>query len=179
MPKRVSADESPKWKVLYPKVNHPGKLRKAEQDLVDIAVLQPSPFHGKGQPANALDIHYVVKPQEDWAAMKRYNSFVSECSNRTHAKYSVAYLGNPPVAGDHYSNSEYVFVRHDGIKDKDNDDKADCKDYWVAKILEVRASDSSHVYARVFTSNVYIYVAIINTFLGVLAILARRAAQNK
>ena len=55
--------------------------------------------------------------------MKRYNSFVSECPNRTHAKYSAAYLVNPPVAGDHYSNSEYVFVQHDRIKDNDN--KAD------------------------------------------------------
>jgi hypothetical protein len=61
-----------------------------------------------------------------------------------------------PVAGDHYSNSEYVFVRHDGVKENDSD-KADCKDYWVAKILEVRAIDSSHVYARV-CADIYIYI---------------------
>jgi hypothetical protein len=78
MPKRTAADDSPKWKVIYPKVNYPGKLSKSEQALVGIATPQASPFHAKGQPANALDIHYVVKPQHEWAAMKRYNSFVSK-----------------------------------------------------------------------------------------------------
>jgi hypothetical protein len=86
MPKRSLADDSPKWKVIYPKVNHTGKLSKSEQALVDSAVLQPSPFHGKGQPPNALDIHYVVKPQQEWSEMKRYNSFVSEYSDWPYAR---------------------------------------------------------------------------------------------
>ena len=58
---------------------------------MDIAVLRPSPFHGKGQPANALDIHYV-KPRDDWAAMKGYNSFADNNNNNM-----TAFLVSAPI----------------------------------------------------------------------------------
>jgi len=50
------------------------------------------------------------------------------------------------VQGDAYKNDQYVYVRGEstpaGALEKD-------KDFWVARILEVRAKNAQHVYALV------------------------------
>ena len=54
------------------------------------------------------------------------------------------------VQGEVYKNNHFVFVRgEDTPKDKDKEEQP--KDYWVARILQVRAKNAQHVYALVGT----------------------------
>lgn len=48
------------------------------------------------------------------------------------------------VQGEVFKNSDYVFVRGE-----DTPIEAEPKDFWVARILQVRAQNSQHVYALV------------------------------
>ncbi|KAH6980616.1 hypothetical protein BKA56DRAFT_632396 [Ilyonectria sp. MPI-CAGE-AT-0026] len=77
-----------------------------------------------------LDLCYIVEPEIEWRKMRRYNSFVLN-----EVKYytdSFVYVANDSVS-----------LAKDGlIKKLDN--------YWVAWILEIRAADEHHVYARVY-----------------------------
>ncbi len=52
------------------------------------------------------------------------------------------------VQGEVYKNNQFVFVRgEDTPKDKDTEGRP--KDFWVARILQVRAKNAQHVYALV------------------------------
>lgn len=62
------------------------------------------------------------------------------------------------VNNSKYYNEDYVYIANDatierqkaaGGKDADGDD-FQTSDYWIAKILEVRALDEHHVYARIY-----------------------------
>lgn len=48
------------------------------------------------------------------------------------------------VADEDYSKADFVFVRPPGLK---RTSKAQEREFWVARILEVRAIDAQHVYA--------------------------------
>jgi hypothetical protein len=64
--------------VQYPQMNSKRKLAKKEQELVDLAEHQISPFIAKGATrAGELDQYYTVTPTKEWAAMKKYNNFIS------------------------------------------------------------------------------------------------------
>jgi hypothetical protein len=66
--------------VLYPNMSSKKKLGKKEQELVDNAEFQVSPFVAKGRAEEGeLDQHYTVTPSAEWAEMKKYNNFISEC----------------------------------------------------------------------------------------------------
>jgi hypothetical protein len=52
-------------------------LTKKEQDLVDYAQLQVSPFVAKGAwRKGELDQYYTILPSPEWEAMKKYNNFI-------------------------------------------------------------------------------------------------------
>lgn len=52
------------------------------------------------------------------------------------------------VQGEVYKNNQFVFVRGENTpKDKDTEGRP--KDFWVARILQVRAKNAQHVYALV------------------------------
>jgi hypothetical protein len=62
-----------------------------------------------------------------------------------------------PVTGVCYKTGDYVFVKP-GTKvteaqSTDDVEKPDVSDYWVAKILEIRAEGEESVYARVCTDS--------------------------
>lgn len=119
------------------------KRRRTEDDGEDgpsKTPVQMSPFapSGKFRTHETMDVHYVVEPLKRWSEMTRYNSFV--------------------LNGSKYFSDNYIFVANEstierqksmasreqlGPRQKSDDD-------WVARILEIRASDEHHVYARVY-----------------------------
>jgi hypothetical protein len=67
------------FKLHYPEKNSRKKLSKKEQELVDKAEYQISPFDAKGAVKEGeLDQYYAVTPIIEWESMKKYNNFISE-----------------------------------------------------------------------------------------------------
>ncbi|KAI0021029.1 hypothetical protein F4780DRAFT_309423 [Xylariomycetidae sp. FL0641] len=101
--------------------------------------LQPSPFAPMGKfrdPANTMDRHYQIQPYQKWNDMTRYNSFV--------------------LNGVKYWSEGFIFVANGSTIERQKNPsetlhpKKKSDDDWVARILEIRASDEHHVYARVY-----------------------------
>jgi hypothetical protein len=85
-------------------------------------------------PSDNLDILYAVEPGTAWQDMTSYKSFV--------------------LGGLKYKRDDFVAVANERtIKCPTKLDKSkgnrDGDEEWVARILEVRASDVNHVYARI------------------------------
>ena len=67
------------FSVQYPPADTKRKLSKKEQELVDHAEFQISPFVAKGASKKGeLDQYYTVTPSAEWESMKKYNNFISE-----------------------------------------------------------------------------------------------------
>ncbi|KAI9053633.1 hypothetical protein LZ554_002587 [Drepanopeziza brunnea f. sp. 'monogermtubi'] len=125
------ADMSPKmpFMVEYPPSSIGQTLTQAQRDLVRSAEFQVSPFKAKGaKKEGEMDQSYVVTPHKEWESMRKYSNFIIE--------------------GETYKNSDTVFVRGEGTP-KDNNTWGKPKDFWVARVLEVRAKNAQHVYALV------------------------------
>ncbi|KAG0650593.1 hypothetical protein D0Z07_2764 [Hyphodiscus hymeniophilus] len=116
------------FEVKYLELNTKKKLSKKERDLSDSADFMESPFVAQGaSKPGELDQYYTVVPSEEWDSMKKYNNFI--------------------IQGEVYKNNQFVFVRGENTpKDKTVEDP---KDFWVARILQVRAKNAQHVYALV------------------------------
>ncbi|KAF3009231.1 hypothetical protein E8E14_008930 [Neopestalotiopsis sp. 37M] len=125
------------------KDNKAKKRRRVDSDSpapVAKVGFQPSPFapHGKflKDPGNNMDRHYRVSPSKEWTDMTRYNSFV--------------------LNGVKYFAEGFIFIANRSTIDQPrapggylkNVDKS--QEEWVARILEIRAKDEHHVYARVY-----------------------------
>lgn len=146
------------------------KRRKQEPDEDDAkkSSKQLSPFSPSGdfngKSANdVLDLEYNVVPQKKWLEMTRYNSFVRKfppfapCDGR-----ALTLTG--AVNGTKYFSEGFIYVANDqtvqrqkaavdGSADGDAEKafkRSKSEDDWVARILEIRASDEHHVYARIY-----------------------------
>jgi len=65
--------------VHYPQMDSKRSLSKRDQDLVDHADFQVSPFVAKGATKEGeLDQYYTVTPFQEWESMKKYNNFISK-----------------------------------------------------------------------------------------------------
>ncbi|KAF4587830.1 ebs-bah-phd domain-containing protein [Ophiocordyceps camponoti-floridani] len=108
------------------------KRKRGDED--DRSQIQVSPFEPRGQfkTHSSMDLAYTVEPWKEWLEMTRYNSFV---------------LNNVK-----YHNEDFVYIANDTTIERQMASSKDFQstDYWVAKILEVRASDEHHVYARIY-----------------------------
>ena len=134
--------------------------------------IQNSPFSPAGtlKTHQTLDVHYKVEPARRWLDMTRYNSFVrkshttplrpsSHLSMRAHL-LTCRSLRVVIVNNTKYFSEGFIYVANDmSIEKQKTQATADGKksapllrsaDDWVARILEIRASDEHHVYARVF-----------------------------
>ncbi|KAM0364026.1 hypothetical protein ACHAPK_011049 [Fusarium culmorum] len=83
-----------------------------------------------------MDLYYTVEPSKRWQDMTRYKSFVL---NRI--KYYI---------GDFVYVANESTVKHQKAT---TDEKGGCEESdgeWIARVLEIRASDEHHVYTRVY-----------------------------
>ncbi|KAK5120438.1 hypothetical protein LTR85_006377 [Meristemomyces frigidus] len=72
-----------------------------------------------------LDVNYEIKPANNWESLRRYKKFT--------------------VGSESIAVGECILVKHDDSEDP----KIDTAVQWKARVLEVRALDSEHVYVRV------------------------------
>ncbi|KAL2020739.1 hypothetical protein VTK56DRAFT_8039 [Thermocarpiscus australiensis] len=111
-----------------------------EEDPGQRVTLQMSPFapSGKFKTYETMDLYYQVDPPKKWTDMTRYNSFVLN---------GVKYFseGFIYVANDSSIERQKAVNNNEPVQPKKKSD-----DDWVARILEIRASDEHHVYARVY-----------------------------
>ncbi|KAF4464434.1 hypothetical protein FALBO_8727 [Fusarium albosuccineum] len=120
---------------------HKNKKRKRDgQDDDKRVQIQISPFSPTGtfKTHDTMDLYYTVEPGKRWSDMTRYNSFV--------------------LNGIKYYSEGFVFVANEATIERQRAEgnlgsgvalkKSD--DDWVARILEIRAADEHHVYARVY-----------------------------
>ncbi|KAL2133650.1 hypothetical protein VTI74DRAFT_1965 [Chaetomium olivicolor] len=101
---------------------------------------QISPFVPRGEfrSYDTMDLFYQVNPATEWARMARYRKFI--------------------LNGEEYSHGSFIYVAHESsiklrkvINDGEPMQCGKRSDLgWVAYILEIRASDIYHVYARVY-----------------------------
>ncbi|KAL2200050.1 hypothetical protein P885DRAFT_30416 [Corynascus similis CBS 632.67] len=111
-----------------------------EEDTAQRINLQMSPFapSGKFKTHETMDLFYQVDPPKRWTDMTRYNSFVLN---------GIKYFseGFIYVANDSSIERQKAVNNNEPIQYRKKSD-----DDWVARILEIRASDEHHVYARVY-----------------------------
>ncbi|GJN76005.1 hypothetical protein PLICBS_010116 [Purpureocillium lilacinum] len=82
-----------------------------------------------------MDVSYRIEPLKGWLDMTRYK-----------------------INNVKYYSDDFVYVANDttveqqkrAIEDPDQPDTAGRKGHWVARVLEIRALDEHHVYARVY-----------------------------
>ncbi|CZT19474.1 uncharacterized protein RCC_05325 [Ramularia collo-cygni] len=72
-----------------------------------------------------LAVQYDVKPRDKWESLRRYKKFT--------------------VGSESIATGQCILVKHDEREEA----KIDVANQWKAKVLEVRALDSEHVYIRV------------------------------
>ncbi|KAF4465099.1 hypothetical protein FALBO_8056 [Fusarium albosuccineum] len=115
------------------------KRRKRDSQDDDKRVdFQTSPFSSVGSfvTRDTMDLYYTVEPRERWQDMTRYKNFILK--NTKYCSGDFVFVTNKNTIERHKATSS---GKHD-FKKSDN--------AWVARILEIRASDKHHVYARVF-----------------------------
>ena len=122
-------------------------------------LLQSSPFKPKGAFATheTMDVAYDIEPRKKWFDMTRYKSFICEWSGSL-CLFMVGNMTSPSVDnGVKYHVDDYVCVTNDTtIKHQsatgtspEHQGPPEVTDYWVARILEIRALDADNVFARV------------------------------
>lgn len=130
-----STDSGPK-----PQKRHKTGSAKKENEGSDKKLTQLSPFAptGKFKAHETMDVNYAIEPAKKWMDMTRYNSFV--------------------LNGVKYYSEGFIFVANETSLErhkttdskKPSVGKPSLEEDWVARILEIRASDEHHVYARVY-----------------------------
>jgi len=130
-------------RIVDPNQKDAGKKKKRRRtegsEEGEKVLLQMSPFAptGKFKTHETMDLHYQIEPAKQWSEMTRYNSFV--------------------LNGVKYYSEGFVYVANEASLERGkaaaNDPQAQTSpsdEGWVARILEIRASDEHHVYARVY-----------------------------
>lgn len=116
------------FKVTCPALQPKKKSKSGKQDIYG-----PEESDG-GFPK--LKISYTIKPGTKWAELKPYRNFI--VADNKFSLGSHVYISHPQSPKN---PSDYKFVA--------SDEKSE-PDFWVAQVLEVRASGPEHVYLRVF-----------------------------
>ena len=87
-----------------------------------------------------LAVSYTVTPVRKWKALRRYKKFTSVCLVPQSKSRLLNQFTVPP---EKISAGECVLVKHEFSEPGEPDS------YWKAKVLEVRALDTYHVFLRV------------------------------
>ncbi|KAH0544186.1 hypothetical protein FGG08_001631 [Glutinoglossum americanum] len=83
-----------------------------------------NPFSKEG-----FDVPIVVKPVARWEGLKPYKNFM--------------------IGEESFGVNQHVYVNHSDAPQGTDLSDMDMHDFWVAKVLEIRALDAQHVYVRV------------------------------
>ncbi|KAF4994805.1 hypothetical protein FGRMN_5539 [Fusarium graminum] len=121
-------DHSPEAKQKQPKRKRTDASTEKAKSIVQRVHSQSFEFL---QPT--ADVHYTIHPCERWLHMTRYASFVQDGT-----KYAIGDFAM--VANEQSVKRQCTKAQPDA--EQSNPD-------WIARILEIRASDTLHVYARV------------------------------
>jgi hypothetical protein len=129
-------------------VQYPPKPRNKGQRPAN-AQLHVSPFLATyASKKGELNQYYLVTPSAEWGSMKVCKNFISKFKMPGNPTRGNANNSNA-VQGEMYTVNQFVYVRGQdtpkGIEPKD-------KDFWIAKVLEVRAVNPQQVYALVCQS---------------------------
>jgi hypothetical protein len=136
-----------------------------DEDASQKINIQMSPFApcGKFKTHETMDLYYQVDPAKRWTDMTRYNSFVRKftplllsCARRLRSTFPLTRCRT--VNGIKYFSEGFIYVANDSSIERqkavNNNEPMQYRkksdDDWVARILEIRASDEHHVYARVY-----------------------------
>ncbi|KAF9879771.1 ebs-bah-phd domain-containing protein [Colletotrichum karsti] len=123
------------------------RKQEPEEDDPKKSTKQLSPFSPSGDfngksAQDVLDLEYNVHPQKKWLDMTRYNSFV--LNGTKYFSEGFIYVANDQTVQRQKAAAEGVTDGDGPLKRSKSDDD------WVARILEIRASDEHHVYARIY-----------------------------
>lgn len=110
-------------------------VSNGKRELVQMSPFQP---RGKFKSNQSMNLAYTVEPRKQWLEMTRYNSFVLNGYKYNHDEFV------------HIANDDTIELQKATGKNADGASLPQSADYWVARILEVRASDEHHVYARIY-----------------------------
>jgi hypothetical protein len=116
--------------------------------LADDAEFVPSPFEAAGALRKGeLDQYVRVVPSADWKKMRKYNN----CKSKPGACVfeCATLLMQYTVLEETYTNDQFVYVRGVNTPILTEGALGNDKDFWVARILQIRASNPKHVYALV------------------------------
>ncbi|EWY79883.1 hypothetical protein FOYG_16948 [Fusarium oxysporum NRRL 32931] len=114
------------------------KRKHNDQDGDKEFQIQISPFSPTGsfKAHDSLDVSYTVEPAKRWQDMTRYNSFVF--NSIKYYREGFVHVANESTVNDQKATND----GESGYKKSNGE--------WVARILEIRASDEHHVYVRVY-----------------------------
>ncbi|KAI9812406.1 MAG: hypothetical protein M1827_004637 [Pycnora praestabilis] len=100
------------------------RKRKSKGGASEEQEYEHSPF------SEDLDVNYVIRPHSLWSANKKYRNFV--------------------VGEETFGVNDFVFVNHADVPHGTPLPTTEERQFWIARVLEVRAADQQHVYLRVF-----------------------------
>ncbi|SCV61216.1 uncharacterized protein FFFS_15785 [Fusarium fujikuroi] len=114
------------------------KKRKGDNYDGPLFKLAKSPFSQTGGPVtdNPMNLYYTVEPRNQWQRLVKYSSFLLNC---------VSY----PVK-NFIKVANKATVEQQKSRSNQETNYTEPGDYWVAYILEIRASDKHHVYILVY-----------------------------
>ncbi|QSZ29137.1 hypothetical protein DSL72_003648 [Monilinia vaccinii-corymbosi] len=113
------------FEIKYPVMNPSRDVKESKEnsELRKHAEEHISPFKGFNAPEKALDLYYSIVPHDKWVGMRKFNNFI--------------------IQDETFKSSETVYVKGK------TEAGVNPQDFWVARVLQVRASDRQHVYALV------------------------------
>ncbi|KAK9443892.1 BAH domain-containing protein [Metarhizium brunneum] len=116
------------------------KSKQHDADMEEMQWTQLWPFNpeDKFNSMQSMSLPYIVEPRNRWRAMTRYHNFI--LNGRKYGTHDFVY-----VANDDSIEAEKIASREEGVGSL-----LQLTKYWVAKILESRAADEHHVYARIY-----------------------------
>ncbi|KAF5132934.1 hypothetical protein E5D57_003556 [Metarhizium anisopliae] len=93
---------------------------------------------GKFNSMQSMSLPYIVEPRKRWRAMTRYHNFI--LNGRKYRTHDFVYV----------ANDDSIAAQKTASREEDGGSLPRLTKYWVAKILEIRAADEHHVYARIY-----------------------------
>ncbi|KAK9438302.1 BAH domain-containing protein [Metarhizium brunneum] len=117
--------------------------KKSKQDDANMEERQWTqlwPFNpeGKFNSMQSMSLPYIVEPRKRWRAMTRYHNFI--LNGRKYSTHDFVYV----------ANDDSIETQKIASRVEDGGSLPRLTKYWVAKILEIRAADEHHVYARIY-----------------------------